>query len=291
VHTAPEHSVQNDMSPGSTPRQTREADVLVVGAGLAGLTAARALVAAGASTAVVEARDRVGGRTFSRASGTGVFDLGAQYVGHGQARLANLARELGLQIAPTPHAGTKWIELSGHRASYTGNIPKLPPLALLQLQLVISSLDRLSRQFHSATPWTAPRAAALDAHTVESWWCRFALGRHAGALMRHTIRMTFGAEADEMSMLSLMQYLSGAGGLAHMTAIENGGQQGYVIEEWFGYMEGAIESGERAAREVLSRSWKARQHSTACRCETHLRSGSRGQVDVAVNLAERQTEA
>jgi hypothetical protein len=57
---------------------------------------------------------------------------------------------------------------------------------------------------------------------VESWWRRFVLGRHARALLRHTIRMTFGAEADEMSLLSLMQYLSGARGLAYMTAIENG---------------------------------------------------------------------
>ena len=64
-----------------------QVDVVVVGAGLAGLSAARALVAGGASVAVLEARDRVGGRTLSRDVGKAVFDLGGQYIGAEHARV------------------------------------------------------------------------------------------------------------------------------------------------------------------------------------------------------------
>jgi monoamine oxidase len=203
---------------------------VVVGAGLAGLTAARALVAAGAEVAVLEARDRVGGRTLSRPAGRAVFDLGGQYVGPRHERIRQLARQLGVQTAPTPHQGTKWIELAGRRSSYTGNIPALPPLALLQLQLVIRRLDRATREVPSATPWSARHAEVWDAHTAESWWRRFPFGRDVRAMLRHTTRMTFGAEADEMSFLSLLHYLSAGGGLLHMTAIENGTQQDYFVE-------------------------------------------------------------
>src|SRR4029453_9878031 len=96
-----------------TPRGAREVDALVVGAGLAGLTAARALVAAGAETAVLEARDRVGGRALSRVLGEATFDLGGQYVGPRHARLHGLARELGVETAPTPHPRRRGHELGG----------------------------------------------------------------------------------------------------------------------------------------------------------------------------------
>ncbi len=205
-------------------------DVAVVGAGLSGLIAARALVAAGLSTVVLEARDRVGGRTFSRNVGEAVFDLGGQYLGLKQHRMLQLVSELGLHRTATPHTGTKWIELGARRASYDSAIPKMPPLALIQVQLFLSRVDRISRGIQSAAPWTASNAAALDRQTVESWWRRFIFGRDAHLLLQHTIRMTFGCEADEMSLLSLLQYTSGAHGLSHMTATEGGSQEEYLTE-------------------------------------------------------------
>jgi monoamine oxidase len=208
----------------------REVEVLVVGAGLAGLTAARVLDGAGISFAVLEARDRVGGRTFSRRVGDAVFDLGGQYVGEKQTRILALARELGLHQSPTPHEGRTWIELAGRRASYRGAIPKLPVSALLQVQLFLWRLDRIGREIPPGEPWKAPSAARFDAHTVESWWRRFVFGRSARAMLRLTNRMTFGVEADEMSLLSLLQYTTSAHGLSHMTAIEHGSQEACLVE-------------------------------------------------------------
>lgn len=213
-----------------TAARPREVEVLVVGAGLAGLTAARALDAAGISVAVLEARDRVGGRTLSRRVGDAVFDLGGQYVGEKQTRILALARDLGLHRSPTPHEGKTWIELAGRRASYRGAIPKLPLSTLLQLQLFLWRLDRIGREIPPGEPWKAPSAARFDAHTVENWWRRFVFGRSARAMLRLTNRMTFGVEADEMSLLSLLQYTTSAHGLSHMTAIERGSQEACLVE-------------------------------------------------------------
>ncbi|HEX2483763.1 MAG TPA: FAD-dependent oxidoreductase [Myxococcota bacterium] len=209
----------------------RDAEVLVVGAGLAGLSAACAIASAGRSVTVLEARERVGGRTLGRVAGGATFDLGAQYIGAGQERLARLAASLAIEVAPTPHAGRKWLEIGERRGSYAGAVPPLPPLALLQLQLALRGLDRLARRVPGAEPWTARGAARLDASTVEDRFRRsWFLHRDAHALLRHTVRMTFGAEAEEMSLLSLMQYLATAGGFARMLAIENGSQQGYFVQ-------------------------------------------------------------
>src|SRR5919199_2012514 len=106
--------------------RTREADVAIVGAGLAGLTAARELHAKGLEPVVLEARDRVGGRTLNESLGDGqVVEVGGQWIGPTQERIAALASELGVQTFPTHAAGDRLIELSGRVRRYRGRIPRL----------------------------------------------------------------------------------------------------------------------------------------------------------------------
>src|SRR3712207_4263162 len=94
--------------------EVREADAVVVGAGLAGLTAARDLTAAGASVVVLEARDRVGGRTLNEPLGDGkVVEVGGQWIGPTQDRLAALARDLGVETFPTYDQGERIFEWRG----------------------------------------------------------------------------------------------------------------------------------------------------------------------------------
>jgi monoamine oxidase len=111
----------------------READVAVVGAGLAGLSAARSLAAAGRSVVVIEARDRVGGRTLNEPVGDApeqVVELGAQWVGPSQHRLLALARELGIATYPT-HAEGEFLFAAGEKVDrHRGTIPPMNPLAL-----------------------------------------------------------------------------------------------------------------------------------------------------------------
>ena len=97
----------------------QHSDVLIVGAGLAGLSAARALARRGASTLVLEARERVGGRTLTRTLGRDAVDLGGQWIGPGQDRIAALARELGVATFPQYNAGKKILAIGGRVSTYS----------------------------------------------------------------------------------------------------------------------------------------------------------------------------
>ena len=89
-----------------------ETDVAIVGAGLAGLVAARRLAAGGAGVLVVEARDRVGGRLLNEEIGAGkVVEVGGQWIGPTQERLAAQGAEQGENAIPTRHAGDNRIKL------------------------------------------------------------------------------------------------------------------------------------------------------------------------------------
>lgn len=91
-----------------------QADVCVVGAGFAGLAAARRLVPCGLEVAVLEARDRVGGRVWNRALPDGtVVSAGGTWLGKGQDRMFQLCKELGLEVYPQYKRGAHILRLDG----------------------------------------------------------------------------------------------------------------------------------------------------------------------------------
>ena len=101
-----------------------EADIAVVGAGIAGLVAARALRAAGRSVAVLEARDRVGGRTLNlELEGGQAVEIGGQWVGPTQPKVLALCDELGLETFPTYSQGRNVLELAGQAQHLQGDDP------------------------------------------------------------------------------------------------------------------------------------------------------------------------
>ncbi len=109
-------------------------DVIIVGAGLAGLVAARRLRERGASVRVIEARDRVGGRTLSHRSKSGkIVDLGAQWIGPTQDRVEALVRELGLHTFDQYCTGKKILELGNKKRTYKSDITSLSVFGLLDL--------------------------------------------------------------------------------------------------------------------------------------------------------------
>jgi len=115
----------------ATADTAREADVCVVGAGLAGLTAARRLAQAGRSVVVLEARDRVGGRVWTQSSTGGVpIDMGGCFVGPTHDRLHALAKEMGVGTFKTFVDGDNVLATGGSVRRYRGDIPKISPVAL-----------------------------------------------------------------------------------------------------------------------------------------------------------------
>ena len=99
-------STADATAPGTSGRlagmSIEHTDVLVLGAGLSGLAAARRLAAAGTRVDVVEARARVGGRTHTTELHGTTVDVGGQWIGPGQPRMQALVEELGIQTFPTP---------------------------------------------------------------------------------------------------------------------------------------------------------------------------------------------
>ena len=200
-------------------------DVAVVGAGLAGLYAARCLRAKGRTVVVLEARDRVGGRTLSQSVGNAVFDLGGQWIGPTQDRVLALADELGVERFPTHDSGTKVIEIGGKRRTYTGDIPSLSVFNLIELQLAISKMNRLARTVDPASPHSAKSAREWDAHTVESFKRRVLKTAGAKGMLDVLVRSVFSSEPSDLSLLFFLAYVSSAGGVESLAQVKDGAQQ------------------------------------------------------------------
>lgn len=211
---------------------TADADVVVVGAGVAGLTAARRLAAAGSDVLVVEARDRVGGRTLSVPvpgadpdDPTAVLDLGAGWVGPTQDRVLALAAELGLATFGTYDEGANLSEHRGRMLRYSGTIPRLGPLMLADIGQAQARLDRMARQVPVEAPWTAQHAAAWERQTLESWARRNLRTRGGRDVLQLAAEAIWAAQMSELSLLHALFYIRAAGGFEALTGVRGGAQQ------------------------------------------------------------------
>lgn len=200
-------------------------DAVVIGAGLSGLCAARRLREAGASVRVVEARDRVGGRTLSRTLGRDVVDLGGQWIGPNQRRVQRLAAELGVATFPQFHEGRKILAIHGKTTTYRGDLPSLPWLSLAEVQATIWRLDAMMRRVPLDAPWGAEGASELDALTVEEWKRRHVRTRAARTVLDLATRAIFAAEPTELSFLHFLFYLRSGGGLMRLAQVREGAQE------------------------------------------------------------------
>jgi monoamine oxidase len=208
------------------PKSTaHEVDVVVVGAGFAGLTAARALRRAGRKVVVLEADGRVGGRTKAGRVAGEVVDLGGQWVGPGQTRLLALAKELGVAIYPQYADGKNIIDVDGRNVAYEGEVPALGPEATAEFAEVIGKIEALAAQVPVLEPWTAPMAAELDSQTIETWLAANARLPATRTMMRLLVRAVMSAEAGQVSFLALAAYAAAAGGFSPLISTRGGAQE------------------------------------------------------------------
>lgn len=145
-------------------------DVVIVGAGPAGLTAARELQKAGLSVAVLEARDRVGGRTWTDTIDGAMLEIGGQWVSPDQTALLELLDELGLKTYDRYRDGQSvYIGADGKRTLYTGDSFPVSDTTAAEMDKLTALLDSLAAEIGATEPWAHPKARELDTISFHHW--------------------------------------------------------------------------------------------------------------------------
>jgi putrescine oxidase len=195
-----------------------ETEVVVVGAGIAGLTAARTLAAEGRDVLVVEARDRVGGRTENVEIGGQPNEIGGQWVAPYQDVLRGLMGELGIELFPSHRTGRHvYVGPDGGVLRYEGHDAPLPDEAGRSYADAVAKLDALAGSLDPEAPWEHPDAAALDAVTYESWLQAEVEHEAARDLLRSFLAGGFMTKpAESFSLLAGLWVIAGAGSVDNL---------------------------------------------------------------------------
>lgn len=207
---------------------TRQADVIVVGAGFAGLTAARILAGDGRRVVILDARDRVGGRVKPGRIAGQTVDLGGQWVGPKQTHLLALLREFGIQTTPQYIQGRCIVELNGRRVGGPGESYSFGSANDAAFSRLLARVRELVSQVPLEEPWTAPRAREWDRITMEEWIRSQTRNRDARAMMRLMVEGLYSAEPEEVSLLFFLSYIRSGGSLEELWESENGAQAFHV---------------------------------------------------------------
>ncbi|XP_066267397.1 amine oxidase [flavin-containing] B-like isoform X3 [Branchiostoma lanceolatum] len=201
-----------------------DTDVVVIGAGISGLCAAKLLHETGLDVQVLEARDRVGGRTYTVSDPScGYVDLGGAYVGPTQDRILRVAKELDVTTYKVDAEQKAVSYFGGVHRSASFDDPSLltnNPLALLDMNNFIQQTEKFSKQVPLEAPWNAPRAKEWDRMTFKEFIDKECWTSFAKKLLTSILGGLASCETEEMSLLAVLSSLASAGGFQMANAAQ-----------------------------------------------------------------------
>jgi monoamine oxidase len=202
-----------------------QADVVIVGAGLSGMIAARKLLEAGLTPLVLEADDRVGGRILTEVVDGVPLELGAQWIGDTHQRMFGLAAELGVETFAQYDEGETSYELDGSGVLREPDFHARYEAELVEVESVLRRLDALAAEVPVDAPWNAPRAAEWDAITAAAWYDAQELSVVGRTLLEICTVGILAVPTAEVSFLHLLFTIQTCGVTAELFAESEGGAQ------------------------------------------------------------------
>jgi monoamine oxidase len=200
-------------------------DVIVVGAGFAGITAARELTKRGVNVVLLEARDRVGGRVWTQERDGYWVDVGGQWTGPGQDRIRALGDEMGVASFPTWPKGEhlQYTDGMGLRR-WQGATPDADMETLSKVVQAIIQLDQLSQEVPLHAPWEAPNAKAFDSISLQAWMDQNIESARVRESMTTAVEAVYACEPHDLSLLHALFYAKSGQGLFYLISTEGGAQ-------------------------------------------------------------------
>ncbi|GAB2495766.1 MAG: FAD-dependent oxidoreductase [Cytophagales bacterium] len=200
-------------------------EVLIIGAGFSGLAAAKKLYENHTSFLLLEARDRLGGRVYTKRFEDFYLDFGGQWIGPTQDRMYELCRENGVEFFETYNSGKNIIDLRQRIKTYRGVIPKLNLFALLNLDWMMRKMQRMANSISLHAPWTHAKAKAWDKMTLEEFLRNNTRSNDAYTVIRVGCETIFACDPKDLSLLHALFYIRSGTSLDCLINIKNGAQQ------------------------------------------------------------------
>jgi monoamine oxidase len=203
-----------------------DVDYCVVGAGFAGLTAALRLKQAGRSVALLEARDRVGGRTYTEVLADGSWiDRGGAWIGPGQDRVYALMSEFGVPAYKQYIDGESMVIVGGKQHRYAGAIPwTVSPWATMNLAVGLMKVRQMCRSIPKQAPWQARKAAEWDRISLATWLEKNIWSRQARDMLDMALAGPYTSAASEVSLLWVLYQMASGGGPDFVVSSKDGAQ-------------------------------------------------------------------